>query len=197
MPVINIACLKEMISSTNLPKTPPDALYQTACVFLLLFNKNETLHILAIQKSDTDGYPWRNQVALPGGHMDKTDASPLDAAYRELEEELTINQDQVELIGSMGHFQTIHSKDIEVFIGFWNGKGPMQHDPNEIARILEIPLKTLVDIHHRNNYHGKPSDTYDLQYMLSDINIWGVTARILHFFLELFYPLKDAEGMTA
>ena len=73
-------------------------------MFLLLFNREET-HCLAIQKSDNDDYPWRNQVALPGGHIEKNDAGPLEAAFRELEEELNIPRSQIEFIGSLGHFQ--------------------------------------------------------------------------------------------
>ncbi len=195
--IINIHCLKKIIRGATLPETPLDALYQPACVFLLLFKKKEVPHILAIQKSDTEGYPWRNQVALPGGHMDTTDDSPRHAAFRELEEELDIKQAQVELIGSIGHFQTINFKDIEVFVGLWNGKGPIQHDANEISRVLEIPLKTLADIHKRNGYHGRQSDSFDFRYNLPDVIIWGVTARILHFFLELCYPLTDSENIIS
>jgi 8-oxo-dGTP pyrophosphatase MutT (NUDIX family) len=182
--------LKKIIRATTLPEKPPDALYQPTCVFLLLFEKKEP-YILVIQKSDTEGYPWRNQIALPGGHMDTADTSPLNAAFRELEEELDIKKNQVELIGSIGHFQTINSKDIEVFVGLWNGKGPIHHDTAEISRVLEISLQTLLRIHNRNAYHGRSSDSYDFQYHLSDATIWGVTARILHFFLELCYPLFD------
>ncbi len=123
--------------------------------------------------------------------MDTTDDSPLHAAFRELEEELDIKKDQVELIGSIGHFQTINSKDIEVFVGLWSGKSPVRHDANEISRVLDIPLKTLAGIHNRKGYQGRSSDSYDFQYPLADVIIWGVTARILHFFMELYAPLME------
>ena len=76
-------------------------------------------------------------MALPGGHVDKADASPMDAAYRELEEEVNIPRNQIDFIGSMGHFQTINNKDIEVFVGIWNGKGPLAFDSEEIQRVFE------------------------------------------------------------
>jgi 8-oxo-dGTP pyrophosphatase MutT (NUDIX family) len=121
-----------------------------ACVFLLLFNQPDP-HILAIQKSDTEGYPWRNQVALPGGHLESTDSGPVEAVFRELEEELSIGKDQVDFIGSLGHFQTLtRPRDIEAFIGLWNGEGPVRFDAVEISRILKIPLKKLFGIHQAN-----------------------------------------------
>ena len=96
---INPSSLKHVIKNATLPGPPSDTLYQSTCVFLLLFDMQEP-HLLAILKSDNEGYPWRNQVALPGGHLDKDDASSVDTAYRELKEELNITRDQVELIGS-------------------------------------------------------------------------------------------------
>lgn len=160
-----------------------------ACVFLLLFNQPDP-HILAIQKSDTKGYPWRNQVALPGGHLESTDAGPVAAVYRELEEELSIGKDQVELIGTLGYFQTLtRPRDIKVFIGLWNGKGPVRFDATEISRILEIPLKTLVGIHQAERYHECQPDIKELEYPFEDVVIWGATAKILHRFIELIYPL--------
>jgi 8-oxo-dGTP pyrophosphatase MutT (NUDIX family) len=161
---------------------------------LLLFNKDEP-HCLVIQKSDTDGYPWRNQIALPGGHIEKTDASPLDAAYRELKEEVSIPPNQVELIGSLGHFQTLlKPRDIEVFVGWWNGRGPVSYDPVEISRVLEIPLKSLIETHVTLGYHGRPFDVKELTYPFLDVVIWGASARIIYHFIECIYPMLDKDG---
>ena len=187
---IDSDCLKQIIRNAQLPKPPVDAAYKPTCVFLLLFGQKNS-RILAIQKADTEGYPWRNQVALPGGHVEHTDASPVEAAYRELEEELKITRHQVELIGSMGHFQTINQKDIEVFIGLWSGEGPVRFDTDEISRILEVPLKEIVKTHIVAGFHNRTPPTDDLEYPLKDAVIWGVTARILHQFMELLYPHID------
>jgi 8-oxo-dGTP pyrophosphatase MutT (NUDIX family) len=161
----------------------------SASVFLLLFNRPDP-HILAIQKSDTDGYPWRNQVALPGGHLERTDAGPLAAAFRELQEELKISRDQVDFIGSIGRFQTLTKpRTIEAFIGLWNGQGPIRYDSVEIARILELPLKTLAGIHQARGYHHQQSEALKPEYPFEDVVIWGATAKMLHRFIELVYPL--------
>jgi len=155
-------------------------------VFLLLYDKGSP-HILAIQKSDNKGYPWRNQVALPGGHVDANDVSSLQAAFRELKEELDISQNQVEYIGSIGHFQTINCRDIEVFTGIWREKGELIYDRKEISRVLEIPLRELVQTHKEKYFHGWMPDIAYLEYPFKDLVIWGVTAKILHYFIELFF----------
>jgi len=189
---IDSACLKKIIRNAKLPQPPADTVYQPTCVFMLLFGEDEP-RILAIQKSDNEGYPWRNQVALPGGHIELKDAGPVEAAYRELEEELNITRNQVDFIGSMGHFQTINHKDIQVFIGLWNGEGPVRFDADEIARVLDVPLKALVKTHIMAGFHGISPPTDALEYPLKDVVIWGVTARILHHFIELLYPFIDKD----
>ena len=156
---------------------------------MLLFGKEP--HILAVLKSDNKGYPWRNQVALPGGHVDKNDSRRLDTAFRELKEELNITNDQVEFIGSAGHFQTIGDRDIKVFVGLWNEKGTLISDSSEIAQVLEIPFKDLVKTHIEKKFHNHLPGVDELKYCHKDIIIWGVTARIIHFFIELVYPLID------
>ena len=181
---IDIEGLRDIISNHPSPEPPDDRTFKPACVFLLVFDLEEP-HILAIQKADSEGYPWRNQVALPGGHLDAEDISPLDGAFRELEEEMGISRDQVEFIGSLGHFQTINHRDIEVFTGLWEAGGPMRHDPAEISRILKIPLRVLVRTHNTKDFQGRTPDVDELRYPFEDVVIWGATARILHHFIEL------------
>lgn len=186
---IDYSRLKEIISSSSPGRPPADHCAKAACVFLLLFDAPDP-HILAIQKSDTRGYPWRNQVALPGGHLETTDSGPVAAAFRELEEELNIRRDQVDFIGSLGHFQTLTKpRDIEAFIGLWSGRGPLRYDSAEISRILQIPLKKLVEIHQARNYHEAGTDIRELQYPFENVIIWGATAHIIYRLIELAYPL--------
>jgi 8-oxo-dGTP pyrophosphatase MutT (NUDIX family) len=124
--------------------------------------------------------------------MEKGDCGPLATAFRELEEELDISKDQVDFIGSLGHFQTLtRPRDIEAFVGRWSGRGPVRFDPNEIARVIEIPLRSLIRTHQVKGFHLKMPDIRELEYPFKEIIIWGATARILHHFIELIYPLIE------
>lgn len=188
---IDISKLKETLDTAPLNQAPTSDLYRSACVFLLLFEPVNP-HLLAILKTDSEGYPWRNQVALPGGHMDEHDNTPLETAFRELEEELAIPKGQVDVLGTTGHFQTINHVDIQVFVGLWNGKGPIHYDTNEIARVLKIPFNVLFQTHVSSHYHESNSSIAHLIYPFQDVEIWGATAKILHHFMELMYPLFEA-----
>jgi 8-oxo-dGTP pyrophosphatase MutT (NUDIX family) len=184
--------LKRLLQTADPPGSFYDERNHRTAVFLLIYEKNGIPHVLGILKADTPGYPWRNQVALPGGHIDEADESPLDGAFRELAEEIGISRDQVEVVGSLGHFQTIQQKDIEVFIGIWDGRDHgLCFDPSEISKILEIPVVTLVQTHTAQGFCGRIPDLAELIYPFEDMQIWGVTARIFHFFLELLIPQTD------
>jgi 8-oxo-dGTP pyrophosphatase MutT (NUDIX family) len=156
-------------------------------VFLLLF-ENHGMKILGIQKSDNPGYPWRNQIALPGGHIDETDKSPLDAALRELYEEVNIEKEEVSFQYNMGHFPTIKNIDIEVMVGLWKKKPLLVFDKTEISRIVEIPLEQLISIHKSNDFSKSIPTVEKLIYTVDDPHknylIWGVTARILYHLIE-------------
>lgn len=192
----NTDFLKKLHAGMRAPPAPPPARgYEPTSVFLLIFNQNGRPFMLAVVKADTDGYPWANQVALPGGHVDASDPGPLDAAYRELQEEIGITREQVTCIGSLGHYQTISSKDIEVFLGIWNNyETPVIHDPREISKILKLPVEQLLDIHVSSDFSGRVPDVFELLYPVQDVVIWGVTARILHHFLE--QVLRQTPGLV-
>jgi peroxisomal coenzyme A diphosphatase NUDT7 len=189
-PDIHSRSLKQALSRAKISPAPGDPSFKKACVFLLLFGEKDP-HAFFIQKTDTVGYPWRNQVALPGGHLEKKDPSPLHAAYRELHEETGILKDHVEFLFSLGHFQTIRSIDIEALVGWWNEKDEVRFDSREISRILEVPLATLLQVHAEKGFAGKVPGVEELVYPLGPVKdavIWGATARIVHFFIEAIRP---------
>lgn len=172
------------VSTARHPGPPPEGTFQpTSVIALFLFNPEACL--LFIQKADTKGYPWANQMAFPGGHHDPDDPTRLDTALRELKEEMNIPSDHVEVIGSVGHFQTINNKDIEAFTGIWDLRSRIHYDSEEISRIFQIPLKTLIDIHLAKAYHKTRPDIFNLTYPYEDVVIWGVTAKILYHLIQI------------
>jgi coenzyme A diphosphatase NUDT7 len=180
-------CIQKIHSAVHMANHPfpPDlSLFQSTSV-MALFAFKEDLELIFIQKADVEGYPWRNQMAFPGGHVDKEDSSTRETALRELEEEMGICSENVRVIGSLGHFQTINSKDIEAFTGIWNGEDKIIFDPAEISRVIPIPFAHLTKIQKEKGYAGCTPNIMELTYPYEDILIWGVTAKILHHMIEI------------
>ncbi|MGM0595857.1 MAG: NUDIX hydrolase [Myxococcota bacterium] len=158
----------------------------------LIFYHDLAPGILAIQKKDIQGYPWRNQIALPGGHIEEEDLSASQAAYREVKEELGIDRNDLVYKASLGHFPTINNIDIEVILGFLPKEVKLIPDPQEIQRIINIPWFELRQIHYHKGFANRIPTLEELTYSFvssdGDYTIWGVTARILHYLIEQLRP---------
>lgn len=179
-----ISIIRSAVQNGSHPGPPDDDLFQPTSV-MILFVFNKEVELVFIQKADVKGYAWANQMAFPGGHKDKTDLSTKDTALRELTEEMGINRENVEVVGSLGHFQTINSKDIEAWVGIWNQKDSIHYDRSEISRVFQIPLRYLIDLHKEKGFHGPMPNVMQLIYPYEDVQIWGVTAKILHHLIEI------------
>lgn len=172
-----------VISATHPPAPDPARFMPTTVMALFLFSPAPAL--LFIQKADREGYAWRNHMAFPGGHVDSTDGSAVQAAFRELYEETGIVPDNVQYIGSLGHFQTLKSRDIHAFTGFWNQNDHIVFDTGEVSRIFQIPFDTLRQTHVERGYTGRRPGVMELTYPYKDVVIWGVTAQIVHHLIEV------------
>jgi 8-oxo-dGTP pyrophosphatase MutT (NUDIX family) len=179
-----------IVSAAHPPAPDPEQFKPTAVMALFLFRREPEL--LFIQKADREGYAWRNQMAFPGGHVDQTDKSARQAAFRELHEETGILPDNVKYIGSLGHFQTLKSRDIQAFTGVWNQKDDIVVEAEEISRVLKTPYQTLLTTHRENGYAGHRPNVMDLKYPYKDVEIWGVTAQIVHHLIEVVGDISSA-----
>ena len=166
------------------PPPPPADMFDPTSVMALFLVTSE-IHLLFIQKADVEGYPWANQMAFPGGHKDQTDTTTMQTALRELEEEMGIVSKNVEVIGSLGHFQTLNNKDIEAWTGVWNQADTIEFDTSEISRVIKIPLSHLIRIHTENRYHFETPRIMQLIYPFEDVRVWGATAKIIYHMLNL------------
>lgn len=82
------------------------------------------------------------QWAFPGGRVDP-DEPPLDAALRELSEELGLTLDPDSLLGALDDYQTRSGYVITPFV-FWGGASPeLQPDPAEVRSVHRISFREL------------------------------------------------------
>jgi hypothetical protein len=59
--------------------------------------------------------------------------------------------------------------------------------PLEIAKVYQILLQYLIDIHKEKGFHERVMDYIELTYPYEDVVIWGVTAKIVHHMLEILF----------
>ncbi|MGH8013085.1 MAG: NUDIX hydrolase [Candidatus Binataceae bacterium] len=134
---------------------------RSAAVLVPLFHRDHKPHVLYTRRSDRL-VSHRGQVAFPGGRFDhRYDRDLLAAALREAQEEVGIEPDTVEVLGSFPGLRT-RSTDIMVtpFVGVIPDLCTWTPDPREVADIFDVPLTALRDPHYRGVYRWQTSGEF-------------------------------------
>jgi 8-oxo-dGTP pyrophosphatase MutT (NUDIX family) len=168
----------------------PGTELKAAAVLVPLLRRNGEIHVLYTRRSDRLA-SHRGEVAFPGGRFDRRDPHLLAAALREAYEEVGIEPQAVEVLGSFEGRRT-HSTDILVtpFVGLVRGSPTLRPDPEEVAEIFDVPLSALADPRYRGGHRWRrdgstshrPAILYQRQV------IWGLTYELTMRFLELVLP---------
>jgi hypothetical protein len=95
-------------------------------------------------------------------------------------------------MGRLGTFQTrLSHKNVDTFIGYIDHQIPITIDPFEIAETFQVPISCLFKTHMACNFHNRKPSVDELQYPYQEFTIWGLTARIIHYFIEILYPYLE------
>ena len=126
------------------------------------------------------------QISFPGGKIDATDASPLDAALREAEEEVGLSRDFVEPIGYLDLYGTAFGFRILPTVARVRPGFTLDINEGEVVDAFEVPFAFLMDAaNHRRDqreHNGVTRYFYAMPY--GDRYIWGATAGMLRNLYE-------------
>jgi 8-oxo-dGTP pyrophosphatase MutT (NUDIX family) len=131
------------------------------------------------------------QVSFPGGRAETTDASAIETALREAEEEIGLHRRHVEVIGTLPDYYTGTGYCVTPVVSLVQPPFDLRADPFEVAEIFEVPLGFLMDgMHHQRRTAVLPSGIgrrtfYAMPY--DRFFIWGATAGMLR---NLFHFLR-------
>ncbi len=136
------------------------------------------------------------QVAFPGGRVDAGDASAMEAALREAEEEVGLAPAQVEVLGTLDQYLTSTGYRVTPFVGVIDPGWTPRPDPSEVEEVFEVPLDFLMDPANRQRHHHDRTGTRRYYYAMpwADHYIWGATAGMLKGLSDRLAALAEREA---
>ncbi|PYN82091.1 MAG: CoA pyrophosphatase [Candidatus Rokuibacteriota bacterium] len=180
-----VALTRTRLAGRERRVVPPGPLVRAA-VLVPLVDRGEP-HLVFAKRTETVG-AHRGQISFPGGTVDPGDASFLEAALRECEEEIGLPRAAVEPLGALDDTETFATHFvITPWIGVVRTPVAWRPDGEEIERVIEVPFAALfgpgglrVEEWERN---GVVRPVYFFDYRGD--TIWGATARIVKHYLDL------------
>jgi 8-oxo-dGTP pyrophosphatase MutT (NUDIX family) len=129
------------------------------------------------------------QISFPGGKIDATDESPLDAALREAEEEVGLAREFVEPVGYLDLYGTAFGFRILPTVAKVKPGFTLKINEFEVVDAFEVPLAFLMNPEnhqiHTKEFRGLERSYYAMPF--AERYIWGATAGILRVLYERIY----------
>ncbi len=126
------------------------------------------------------------QVAFPGGAMEASDATVIDAALREAQEEVGLEPSLVRVLGTLPvAWVPASNYDVTPVLGVWDGCLDLwPADPAEVEAVHSLRMSALAEPavrvrgRHPGGYTGPA-------FQVGELFIWGFTAHLLDETLDL------------
>ena len=162
---------------------PPGANSRRAAVLVpILLDHGEARVVYTVRKGDLADHA--GQISFPGGSAEPSDASLMETALREAEEEIDLSRGLVEVIGELEEMY-IPPSDFRVspFVGLLPARAELVLAPDEVEEIFTVSLETLTAPETLRKvpwtYEGRD---YEVPVFAtggpSPRNIWGATAAM-------------------
>lgn len=169
--------------------------YRESAVAIILFEKEEKVNFVLIQRPDYNG-AHSGQVAFPGGKMEKSDENLSHTAKRESREEIGVKESDLQEIGPLTPIYIPVSKfRVSPYIYWWPGGYEFVGDEREVDEILEVELSALLEEDRIKSTHFKVGGGLTLKdipfFDLAEKRVWGATAIILSEFRAVLQQLAS------
>jgi 8-oxo-dGTP pyrophosphatase MutT (NUDIX family) len=129
------------------------------------------------------------QISFPGGKIDATDGSPVDAALREACEEIGLGREFIDPIGYLDLYATSFGFRILPTVARVEPGFRLRINAAEVDEAFEVPLAFLMNPEnhqlHSKEFRGIARSFYAMPF--AERYIWGATAGILRVLYERIY----------
>ena len=158
---------------------------------LVLFVYRGGVPALVFGKKTEDVPHHKGQFSFPGGVIRSADASAVEAALREAEEEIGLDPSLVEVLGLFHDVPTtVTNFLITPVLALARNEPTFRPDGREIERVIEIPLAHLLEpgSFREEEWEREGVKRAVLFVSYGDDVVWGTTGRILREVLDAVFP---------
>ncbi|MCA1726516.1 MAG: CoA pyrophosphatase [Actinobacteria bacterium] len=125
------------------------------------------------------------EISFPGGRRHSEDADLRATALRETHEELGLPPEAVDVLGALPPIQArVSGFNVIPFVGLLAERPEFVPSPEEVAEIVEVPLRTLLAIEQEREWQVGEDRFKTYAYEYEGHTIWGATGRMLKTFLD-------------
>lgn len=166
---------------------PPDA--RDAGVLMLLYPHGGEAHTVLIRRGgDHPDDRHKGQIGFPGGKREEEDTDLSASALREAEEEVGVPRHAVRMLRPLTPlYIPVSNFLVHPFLGVVEERPEFVPQPEEVAGILEVPLRHFLDPACRRSADipiGRGTVLRQVPcFDLDGLPLWGATAMILNEFL--------------
>lgn len=156
----------------------PDA--RVSAVLIGLYDGDDGIEVLLTRRSMLLRN-HRGEISFPGGRLDPGE-TPVETALREAHEEVGLDPDLPEIVGELGHLNTIVSRSYIVPVVSVLPERPLLAPlTGEVDRVLWTPLSELTrpGTYRMERWGSPPLDRPLHFFELDDETVWGATAHML------------------
>jgi 8-oxo-dGTP pyrophosphatase MutT (NUDIX family) len=137
------------------------------------------------------------EVSLPGGSVDRTDASRADTALREASEEIGLERSSVRVVGTLDDvWIPVTNFELRPFVAVASVRPDLHPQVSEVAAIVELPLRLILtdEIISMEEFEGDGWRLRTGVYRYAGLRIWGATARTLSMFATVLQGARGGQG---
>ena len=181
---------KDLSTCPPLPGMNSSGNRPAAVLIPLLFDL-DTWKILFIKRTVQQNDRHSGQIAFPGGRFDPRDETLEKTALRETFEEIGLDPGSIQLLGQSCSMITVTGYEVTPFVGIINWPTTLALSPEEVERILLVPIKWLLnpENHRVEGWRARTDPNTVIPVIFfekyDDEMLWGATAQILMDFLDL------------
>jgi 8-oxo-dGTP pyrophosphatase MutT (NUDIX family) len=176
----------EYEKSGKLAYSPKDQNFRNSSVLVPIITWKDELEIIFTLRAS--GIKHAGQISFPGGGREG-DESFEETAIREAHEEIGLQMDNVETVGSLSPLYINHSEHLVTpIVGFLHTEQEFCANPNEVDEIFTVPISMFLkdEINRTEDWNLREINYKVPLWEVHEVPLWGATAMMLSEFVEIY-----------